>query len=306
MVRLLASELLKGHPLTFFLMALILLFGFFFYHLFPKLEVFFFLPFEADKFFHSFVHLDVICCLKHGLLSPARHRHLEETDGRCYNLNFHLTFRGTPLAKAVGFPQVRKHSFYVQPSEDYGETDAEDPHSFLVCQGRQCRPQMFLCYGPWRCWITTLDEIPALMLILRQLIIMFTVSGSFCFEQCLVLFCARISAPAKEKQNKQQYKIKQFVLNLIQFMFENKACSRHQPSNCQTEKKLKKEKSKQNLFILTSCNFFFTCINKSSFLPSSAQRPDSITRVQQFSLTGFLRTPLDLFILVPSICIHFE
>lgn len=109
------------------------LFFFFLIISFPNYKCFFFLPFEADEFFHSFVHLDVICCLKHGLLSPARHGHLGDTDGRCYNLNFHLTFQGTPLAKAVGFPQVRKHSFYVQPSEDHGETDAEDPHSFLVC-----------------------------------------------------------------------------------------------------------------------------------------------------------------------------
>jgi len=74
MVRVLASELLKGHPLTFLFNDIIFLF---FYDLFSKLENRFLLPFEADEFLHSFVHLDLLCCLRHGLLSPACHTHLE-------------------------------------------------------------------------------------------------------------------------------------------------------------------------------------------------------------------------------------
>lgn len=89
-------------------------------------------PHEAAEFFHSFVHFDLIRCLKHRLLSPACHRHLENTGGRCYNLNFHLTFQETPLATAMGFAWGSKVCPPMcGPPKTMERQNAEDPHSFF-------------------------------------------------------------------------------------------------------------------------------------------------------------------------------
>lgn len=136
-----------------------------------KLENTFLLPFEADEFFHSFVHLELIHCLKHRLLSPACHRLLENTGGGCYNLDFPLAFQGTPLATATGFAWGSK---LCPPTCSHPKTTerqtTKDPHSFFNSYVRVnwITPRNASVSPLWTSWIITLDEMPTLTLILRR------------------------------------------------------------------------------------------------------------------------------------------